>query len=171
MRVLTCAAVCGLLLAACGEAEPETLPEATSPPIVTTTVPPTTTTVVPVPTTVPVTTTRPRPTTTTVPEPEPEPEVAGTAVVSDDAITAGLIRIAQCEQPGNGAHGVRWDHPGPTYQGGLGLWYGTWDTFKPAGAPDNAGDATIEQQLQAGRNIHARYGFRAWGCAKAVGLS
>lgn len=169
MRVLPACAVSGVLfLAACGGESAKPAVTTTT----TTTVAPTTTTVAPVPTTLPTTTTtiRRAPTTTTTPEPEPEVEVQGEAVVADDAVTAGLIRIAQCEQPGNGAHGVNWAHQGPTYQGGLGLWYGTWDTFKPAGAPDNAGDATIDQQLQAGRNIHARYGFRAWGCAKAVGL-
>jgi hypothetical protein len=126
------------------------------------------------------TTTRPPTTTTTEPEPVVEPEVEGRSVdiVSADASNAELntilIQIAVCEQPdptGTQPYGVNWKHRGPTYQGGLGLWYGTWTSNRPAGAPDNAGDATIDQQLEAGRNIYSRYGWGAWGCARKLGFA
>lgn len=150
-----------------------TLVEATSPPLPSTTIPETTTT-----TTIPVatTTTRPRPTTTTI-APEPEPEVQGEAITvesdGDNDIEIWLA-MGRCEQPGNEWGGVRWSHPGPTYQGGLGFWYGTWDSFKQgtsAASIDNAGDATPMQQIEVARKIRDRHGYRAWGCARKIGVA
>lgn len=140
----------------------------------TTTIAPTTTssTTTTTTTVAPPTTTRPRPTTTTTTA--PEPEVQGEAVVADGDDVEAWLAIGRCEQPGNEWGGVRWSHPGPTYQGGLGFWYGTWDSFKAgtsAEGIDNAGDATPAQQMEVARNIRARYGYRAWGCAKKVGLA
>jgi hypothetical protein len=147
--------------------------EATSPPLPSTTIPETTTTTT---TTIPVaTTTRPRPTTTTT-APEPEPQVQGeqAAVESDGGDDIEIwLAMGRCEQPGNEWGGVRWSHPGPTYQGGLGFWYGTWDSFKQgtsAAGIDNAGQATPMQQIEVARKIRDRYGYRAWGCARKIGV-
>lgn len=74
------------------------------------------------------------------------------------------VRIGRCEQPGNGYKGINWSHKGPTYQGGLGFWYGTWQTFKVKGMPNNAGYATWRQQMWVANRIYARYGTSAWGC-------
>jgi hypothetical protein len=110
---------------------------------------------------------RPRPTSTSTTS-APRVQGASETISSDDAaINAQLYRIHECEQPGDAG----WSHRGPTYQGGLGLYYRTWLGFRPAGAPDNAGDASIEQQLAAGRAIVRRYGFSAWGCAARLGLA
>jgi len=77
-----------------------------------------------------------------------------------------LIRIGRCEQPGSERPGgIGWSHRGPTYQGGLGLYSGTWLAFRPKGAPANAGDATWRQQMSAGAKIIRTYGGTSpWGC-------
>ena len=114
-------------------------------------------------------------TTTSTTEAEPEIVVTATTSPAPEPLVSGytntqLMAIAACEQPGSGEGGVYWEHRGPTYEGGPGFWYGTWDTFKPAGAPDNAGDATVEQQLQGMRNIFAAHPD-AWAtCRAKVGL-
>jgi len=74
------------------------------------------------------------------------------------------IRIGRCEQPGSGAWGIRWNHPGPRYQGGLGFYSGTWDGYKPRGYPDNAGQATWRQQMNVANRVARSVGFSAWGC-------
>ena len=79
-------------------------------------------------------------------------------------------QIGACEQPGNGWGGVAWDHPGPTYQGGLGFWYGTWDSYKPDGYPADAGQASPEQQMIVADIVYDAVGARAWGCSARVGL-
>ena len=75
------------------------------------------------------------------------------------------VRIGRCEQPGGGYRGINWSHHGPTYQGGLGFWYGTWAAFKEPGMPSNAGDATWRQQMWVANKLYARYGTSPWGCA------
>lgn len=75
------------------------------------------------------------------------------------------VRIGRCEQPGNGYKGVNWSHPGPTFQGGLGFWHGTWDGFKPSGYPADAGQATWRQQMIVANRLLALYGTSPWGCA------
>lgn len=74
------------------------------------------------------------------------------------------VRIGRCEQPGSGYAGINWSHPGPTYQGGLGIWYGNWSSLKPKGYPASAGQATWRQQMKVANRLAARYGFSAWGC-------
>jgi hypothetical protein len=75
------------------------------------------------------------------------------------------VRIGRCEQPGRGYKGINWSHQGPTYQGGLGFWHGTWDAFKVKGMPDNAGDATWRQQMWVANRLYNRYGGTSpWGC-------
>lgn len=76
-------------------------------------------------------------------------------------------RVAHCEQP-LGA-GARWSHPGPTYQGGLGFYFSTWDWWaRELGLhrryPD-AGDAPRLVQIRVadyGRRVHRGY----WGCIR-----
>lgn len=119
---------------------------------------------------------RPRPTTTT----EPERELATDPIESPtpEADTNGddidiWLAMGRCEQPGNEWGGVRWSHPGPTYQGGLGFWHGTWDQYKrgtSAASIDNAGQATPMQQIEVARKIRDKHGYRAWGCAKKIGV-
>jgi 3D (Asp-Asp-Asp) domain-containing protein len=75
------------------------------------------------------------------------------------------VRIGRCEQPGRGYRGIRWSHPGPTYQGGLGFWYGTWQSFKYPGMPGNAGQATWRQQMKVANRLFRKYGTSPWGCA------
>jgi hypothetical protein len=73
------------------------------------------------------------------------------------------ICIGRHEQPGPGHKGVWWSHSGPTYQGGLGIWYGNWAYYKPKGYPSNAGSATWRQQMHVANIIANKYGFSAWG--------
>lgn len=75
------------------------------------------------------------------------------------------IRIGRCEQPGRGYRGINWSHTGPTYQGGLGFWYGTWSGFRYRGMPSNAGYATWRQQMKVANRLYDRYGTSPWGCA------
>ena len=75
------------------------------------------------------------------------------------------VRIGRCEQPGKGAWGINWSHKGPTYQGGLGFYSGTWLAFRLKGMPSNAGYATWRQQMVVANRIFRRYGGTSpWGC-------
>lgn len=78
--------------------------------------------------------------------------------------------MGRCEQPGDGWAGVRWDHPGPNYQGGLGFYNRTWDHWKLDGYADNAGDATPEEQMIVADRVYDDVGAGAWGCSRRVGL-
>ncbi len=75
------------------------------------------------------------------------------------------IAIGRCEQPGPGYMGINWSHTGPTYQGGLGFWYGTWSGYKYPGMPSNAGYATWRQQMKVANRLLSLYGTSPWGCA------
>ena len=75
------------------------------------------------------------------------------------------VKIARCEQPGSGYMGVNWSHTGPTYQGGLGFWYGTWSGYKYPNMPSNAGYATWRQQMKVANRLLNMYGTSPWGCA------
>ncbi len=72
-------------------------------------------------------------------------------------------KVAQCETGGN------WRAQGPTYQGGLGIYFQTWKGFGGRDFANNAGDATREEQIIVAERIRAKYGFRAWGCGKTLG--
>jgi hypothetical protein len=74
------------------------------------------------------------------------------------------IAMGRCEQPGKGAWGVRWSHTGPTYQGGLGFYYRTWQGWKPKHYPSNAGYATWRQQMNVANRVARDVGFSAWSC-------
>jgi hypothetical protein len=75
------------------------------------------------------------------------------------------VKIGRCEQPGRGYKGINWSHKGPTYQGGLGFWYGTWRQFKYPSMPKNAGFATWRQQMRVANRLYRLYGTSPWGCA------
>jgi len=75
-------------------------------------------------------------------------------------------RIGACEtgygrRPGN----FKWDSG--TYEGFAGFHYGTWDRYKPRGAPGSAFLATPREQYQCALNVYARFGYGAWGCGGA----
>lgn len=53
------------------------------------------------------------------------------------------------------------------FQGAFGFYYGTWDQYKPAGAPSEAYLATPRQQYQAAENVRSAHGYGAWGCGGA----
>ena len=75
------------------------------------------------------------------------------------------IRIGRCEQPGREWPGrIYWSHPGPTFQGGLGIYAGTWDSFRPRWYPGNAGAALWRQQMRVANRIARAVGFSAWDC-------
>jgi uncharacterized protein YabE (DUF348 family) len=73
-------------------------------------------------------------------------------------------KMAECETGGN------WAAPGPTYQGGLGIWYGNWTHYGGRQFAPTAGQATREEQIIVAERIRAEHGWHAWGCAKVIGL-
>ncbi len=75
-------------------------------------------------------------------------------------------RIGACET-GYGKPPGRWDWNSGTYQGAFGFYTGTWDAYKPSGAPSEAYLATPRQQYQAALNVAAVHGYGAWGCGGA----
>lgn len=77
-------------------------------------------------------------------------------------------RLAQCETGGNWSWGAQYGTP--TFEGGIGFYHGTWVTYKPAGYPLHAYDATRVQQINVGRRVLADVGPGAWGCAGVAGL-
>jgi hypothetical protein len=64
--------------------------------------------------------------------------------------------VAQCETGGN------WAHPGPTYVGGLGMWYGNWAAHGGLQYAPSAHLATPEQQIAVAANLWLAGG--TWGC-------
>jgi len=75
-------------------------------------------------------------------------------------------RIGACEtgygkRPGD----FKWNSG--TYQGFAGFYYGTWDAYKPRGAPSEAFLATPREQYQCALNVLAAHGYGAWGCGSA----
>jgi len=73
--------------------------------------------------------------------------------------------LAQCESGG------RWDtvDRGPDgYDGGLGIYRGTWRGFGGTEFAPNAGLATREQQIIVGMRIYEKLGWDPWGCANNV---
>jgi uncharacterized protein YabE (DUF348 family) len=72
-------------------------------------------------------------------------------------------KLAECETGGN------WAAPGPTWQGGIGIWYGNWTHYGGTQYAPTAGQATREQQILIGMKIQAEHGWYAWGCAYKLG--
>jgi uncharacterized protein YabE (DUF348 family) len=73
--------------------------------------------------------------------------------------------LARCESGG------RWDtiDANPDgYDGGLGIYVGTWRAFGGTEFAPRAGYATREEQIKVGMRIYERYGWDPWGCANNV---
>jgi uncharacterized protein YabE (DUF348 family) len=73
--------------------------------------------------------------------------------------------LAQCESGG------RWDtvDPNPNgYDGGLGIYRGTWRAFGGTEFAPNAGLASREEQIIVGQRIYQKLGWDPWGCANNV---
>ncbi|MET0276373.1 MAG: G5 domain-containing protein [Acidimicrobiia bacterium] len=71
-------------------------------------------------------------------------------------------KLAECESGG------KWntvDQGTPAYDGGLGIYRGTWRAYGGTEFAPNAGLATREQQIIVGMRIHADLGWDPWGCA------
>jgi hypothetical protein len=77
--------------------------------------------------------------------------------------------VAQCERGDEGWN----DNHGPIYEGKLGFARSSWDAYRDDTMPDNAGDATREQQIIVAERIYADNGYKlagAWGCdEEAIG--
>ncbi|MCU1456304.1 MAG: transglycosylase-like protein [Actinomycetia bacterium] len=73
-------------------------------------------------------------------------------------------RMAQCETGGN------WQMRGSRYSGGVGFANTTWNAFGGQEFASNAGLASREQQIVVAERVRAAVGFRAWGCAKRIGV-
>lgn len=71
-----------------------------------------------------------------------------------------FVRLARCEQPGEGRYGVDWSNQGPTYGGGLGIYKGTWYA---AGTPYPLWSGSIPETLLVADAIRDRFGITAWG--------
>ncbi len=96
-----------------------------------------------------------------VPSVEPTPKIIGYGTQADPH----WDELAQCESGG------RWDtvDSGPDgYDGGLGIYRGTWRAFGGTEFAPNAGLATREQQIIVGQRIYDKYGWDPWGCANNV---
>jgi hypothetical protein len=74
----------------------------------------------------------------------------------------GFVRLGRCEQPGRSKYGdgVRWDHPGPTWGGGVGLYRRTWQA---AGSPYRVFSGDKWETILVSDAIRDRFGITAWG--------
>ena len=100
---------------------------------------------------------------------------ADRAVVRSDQLgswpsEAWILRLARCEQPGNGWQGVNWSSRGG-YPGGVGFLPGAWTSVKNPEWPASMADAEPWMQIEAVRRLGAREGFttRVWGCIATIG--
>ena len=74
----------------------------------------------------------------------------------------GFVRLGRCEQPGPSRYGdgVRWDHPGPTWGGGVGLYTRTWQA---AGSPYRVFSGDKWETILVSDAVRDRFGITAWG--------
>ena len=82
-----------------------------------------------------------------------------------------LLRQPEVGRAGECESGGRWDtvDSGPDgYDGGLGIYRGTWRGFGGSEFASNAGLATREQQIIVGMRIYEKLGWDPWGCANNV---
>ena len=96
-----------------------------------------------------------------VPTVEPVPKIIGNGTYANPR----WDELAQCESGG------RWNtvDSGPDgYDGGLGIYRGTWRAFGGTEFAPNAGLATREQQIIVGQRIYDKLGWDPWGCANNV---
>jgi hypothetical protein len=98
-----------------------------------------------------------------VPTVEPTPKIIGIGSYANPK----WDELATCESGG------RWDTvdgapAANAYDGGLGIYRGTWKAFGGDEFAPNAGLATREQQIIVGMRIYEKYGWDSWGCANNV---
>lgn len=96
-----------------------------------------------------------------VPTIEPTPKIVGYGTYADPH----WDELAQCESGG------RWNtiDPNPDgYDGGLGIYWRTWNAFGGQEFAARAGYATREQQIIVGTRIYKALGWDPWGCANNV---
>jgi hypothetical protein len=94
---------------------------------------------------------------------EPKPHIIGIGAAYDSRWDL----IATCES------NQRWgtvDPATPAYDGGLGIYRGTWLAFGGGEFASNAGLASKTQQIIVAERIRAAHGFTAWGCGQFYGL-
>ncbi|HEY7105177.1 MAG TPA: transglycosylase family protein [Acidimicrobiia bacterium] len=94
---------------------------------------------------------------------EPKPHIIGIGAAYDP--TWDLIATCESNQ--------RWgtvDPATPAYDGGLGIYRGTWLAFGGGEFAPNAGLASKTQQIIVAERIRAAHGFTAWGCGQFYGL-
>lgn len=74
----------------------------------------------------------------------------------------GFVRLGRCEQPGYSKYGdgVRWDHPGPTWGGGLGIYKTTWNI---AQSPYRLWSGNKWETILVADAIRDSVGITAWG--------
>jgi hypothetical protein len=73
-------------------------------------------------------------------------------------------KMARCETGGN------WSASGQTYQGGLGIYAKNWSYYGGKVFAPTAGQASKYAQIIVAERIRKEHGWRAWGCAKKIGL-
>jgi uncharacterized protein YabE (DUF348 family) len=73
-------------------------------------------------------------------------------------------KMAQCETGGD------WRHPGPEWQGGLGIYFQNWDHYGGRAFAPTADQATKYEQIIVAERIRADHGWYAWACAPRIGL-
>ena len=96
-----------------------------------------------------------------VPSVEAVPKIIGYGTYADPH----WDELAQCESGG------RWgtvDAAPNGYDGGLGIYRGTWRAYGGTEFAPNAGLATREQQIIVGMRIYEKLGWDPWGCANNV---
>jgi uncharacterized protein YabE (DUF348 family) len=96
-----------------------------------------------------------------VPTVEPMPKIIGIGSYANPK----WDELALCESGG------RWDtiDSGPDgYDGGLGIYRGTWRSFGGTEFAPNAGLAPREQQILVGMRLYEKLGWDPWGCANNV---
>jgi uncharacterized protein YabE (DUF348 family) len=98
-----------------------------------------------------------------VPSVAPKPHVTAYGTYADPH----WDQLAQCESGG------RWDTvdgapAANAYDGGLGIFRGTWKAYGGTEFAPNAGLATREQQIIVGMRIYDDLGWDPWGCANNV---
>ena len=98
-----------------------------------------------------------------VPTVEPTPKIIGIGSYANPK----WDELATCESGG------RWDTvdsapASNAYDGGLGIYRGTWKAYGGDEFAPNAGLATREQQIIVGMRIYKDLGWDPWGCANNV---
>ena len=100
-------------------------------------------------------------------EPRERIERVGTRMLPGDTVWDALAR---CEASGRW-DAVRMSGGRVLYSGGLQFAPRTWNAFRPEGFPEQASDATREQQIEVAERVQARQGWGAWpACSRRLGL-